>query len=40
MLDHEWEWERREEKERKTTVWEKKKEEDEAPICHDSSLLF
>jgi len=37
VLDHGWEGERREKKERETTMWKKK---NEAPICHDSSLLF
>jgi hypothetical protein len=32
--------ERREDEEREMSVWEKKKEEDEAPICYCSGLLF
>jgi len=31
MLDHGWEGERREEKERETTMWKKKKEEEWSP---------
>jgi hypothetical protein len=42
MFDLGWEWERerRAEKERETSVWEKKNEEYEASICFDSGLLF
>jgi hypothetical protein len=39
MFDLRWEGDR-EEKERETGVWVKKRKEDKASICHDSSLLF